>query len=56
VELNSGDQVFTSCSYENPGNSTVSFGQDTDDEMCFNFALYYPMDNLRCTGGSGLPF
>lgn len=55
VELKSGDRVSTSCSYENPTNSTVSFGQDTDDEMCFNFALYYPMGNLRCTGGTGLP-
>ena len=55
VELEPGDKVSTSCSYENPTNTTVSFGQNTDDEMCFNFALYYPMGNFNCTGGTGLP-
>jgi hypothetical protein len=43
------------------------FGQNTDQEMCFNFALYYPMCAMRCapanlfasvvhlTQGAGLP-
>jgi hypothetical protein len=52
VELRTGDKVLTACTYDNQTSRTVRFGQNTDDEMCFNFALYYPMGSLRCTGGS----
>jgi mono/diheme cytochrome c family protein len=46
--LNTGDQVKTTCIYENTTGRTVSFGQSSADEMCFNFARYYPMDALTC--------
>jgi hypothetical protein len=48
VVLNNGDKVTTTCIYSNPTNRAVAFGQNTDQEMCFNFALYYPMCAMRC--------
>jgi hypothetical protein len=48
VQLETGDKVITTCTYENPTDRAVGFGQDTSDEMCFNFAAYYPMGALRC--------
>lgn len=41
-----GDTLTTRCSYDNPGGSPVHFGEDTEDEMCFNFAIVYPIDIL----------
>ncbi len=46
--LNPGDVVKTTCSYKNTTAKTVTFGENTDDEMCFNFVTYYPMDAFTC--------
>jgi hypothetical protein len=49
VVIETGDTVYTSCFYTNPTSRDVSFGQNTSDEMCFNFAGYYPKTaNLSC--------
>jgi hypothetical protein len=48
VTLETGDKVITTCSYDNTSDRAVKFGEDTDDEMCFNFASYYPMGALTC--------
>lgn len=40
--VNGGDTVRTRCAWSNPGTSTVGFGENTEDEMCFTFELYYP--------------
>jgi hypothetical protein len=48
VELKSGDQVTTTCHYKNDTNQTVRFGENTGNEMCFNFVTYYPMGALSC--------
>ncbi|EYF04495.1 monooxygenase [Chondromyces apiculatus] len=40
--LKPGDVVSTRCAWNNPTPSTVSFGEDTSDEMCFGFVMYYP--------------
>jgi len=37
-----GDVVTTQCAWKNPSGSTVGFGPNTDDEMCFSFMMYYP--------------
>ena len=50
-ELKAGDQVITTCHYKNDTNRQVGFGEDTGNEMCFNFATYYPMGALSCSGG-----
>lgn len=48
IEIRDGDVLTTTCSYENDTGRTVSFGQDSDDEMCFNFVTYYPMGAFQC--------
>lgn len=53
IILNTGDVVTTTCTYTNPSDANVRFGEDTGNEMCFNFAVYYPMNSLSC---SNLPF
>lgn len=53
IELRNGDRVRTTCVYENDTATTVGFGTGSDDEMCFNFASYYPMCGMTCTGGDG---
>jgi len=40
--LNGGDVVRTRCAWKNPGNQDVHFGEQTSDEMCFGFLMYYP--------------
>jgi len=55
VVVSAGDTVITTCVYDNTTNRTVTFGEDTGNEMCFNFAAYYPMGALSCSGfGFGL--
>lgn len=48
VQIQNGDVLTTTCSYQNDTGRTVTFGNNSDDEMCFNFVLYYPMGDLRC--------
>lgn len=42
VLVKSGDTVKTNCVWENATDRTVKFGENTDDEMCFSFSMYYP--------------
>ncbi|MFT3775404.1 MAG: peptidylglycine alpha-amidating monooxygenase [Minicystis sp.] len=37
-----GDTIRTRCAWDNPGTVPVGFGENTEDEMCFTFAIYYP--------------
>ncbi len=37
-----GDTLKTTCYYDNPTSSAVSFGTRTRDEMCFDFITVYP--------------
>ena len=48
VVVRDGDVLTTTCSYENDTGRTVRFGQNSDDEMCFNFVTYYPMGAFQC--------
>ncbi|MFO0679834.1 MAG: peptidylglycine alpha-amidating monooxygenase [Polyangiaceae bacterium] len=45
--LRKGDVVSTRCVWDNPRETPVSFGEDTDEEMCFSFAMYYPKVTTR---------
>jgi hypothetical protein len=54
VVVTNGDVINTSCFYENTTSQRVGFGESTTDEMCFNFALYYPAGALKC--GTSLGF
>jgi len=40
--LRSGDLVKTRCAWTNTTQDDVGFGQNTDDEMCYAFTMYYP--------------
>lgn len=42
VQLKVGDTVRTTCTWQNTTASPKGFGEDTNDEMCFNFVSYYP--------------
>jgi hypothetical protein len=37
-----GDQIGVTCTYTNPSNQTVSFGESSTDEMCLGVLYYYP--------------
>ena len=37
-----GDVMRTRCTWKNPGDTTIAFGENTGDEMCFDFIGYYP--------------
>jgi hypothetical protein len=49
VVLKTGDKVTTTCIFTNPTNRDATFGEDTGNEMCFNFAIYYPVGALSCS-------
>jgi hypothetical protein len=51
VTIETGDIVRTACTYDNDSARNIRFGENTVDEMCFNFAVYYPMGALSCRGG-----
>lgn len=47
IAFKAGDKIRTSCTFENPGPDTVTFGESSDTEMCFSFFFRYP-----ASGGS----
>jgi hypothetical protein len=42
VVIKAGDTVKTRCVWENPSSNPVGFGENTNDEMCYGFTMYYP--------------
>jgi hypothetical protein len=46
-ELAPGDTLTTTCSWMNNKDVPVSFGQSTDQEMCYQFTLAYPYGALN---------
>ncbi|MEM9452808.1 MAG: hypothetical protein AAGF11_01430 [Myxococcota bacterium] len=46
VVVNPGDTLRSTCVFDNPTEHPVGFGEGTADEMCFNFVLAYPIDQL----------
>jgi hypothetical protein len=40
--INPGDKIETRCEWTNTTPATVNFGENTEDEMCFSFTMYYP--------------
>jgi Copper type II ascorbate-dependent monooxygenase, N-terminal domain/Copper type II ascorbate-dependent monooxygenase, C-terminal domain len=40
--VKAGDKVRTRCAWKNPGDVDVKFGENTENEMCFSFTMYYP--------------
>jgi hypothetical protein len=42
--VNPGDRVVTTCTYRNDTGKVVRFGERTEDEMCLNFTMVYPIE------------
>ena len=40
--LQPGDVVETQCIWDNTTNDTVTFGENSTNEMCYSFTMYYP--------------
>ena len=45
--INPGDRLETTCSFTNTTDTMVTFGERTEDEMCFNFVLAWPANALQ---------
>jgi len=46
IPIMPGDSLRTTCTYDNPGSQNVFFGEATEDEMCFNFVMVYPIEAI----------
>ena len=46
VIVNPGDRVFAQCTYHNTTSAAVLFGESTNEEMCYQFAIAYPAGSL----------
>ncbi len=44
MTINPGDTLRTTCTYKNDTSATVRYGGATENEMCFNFVMAYPID------------
>jgi hypothetical protein len=42
--VNPGAVVHTRCAWNNVTAEPVSWGEYTEDEMCYSFTMYYPAD------------
>jgi hypothetical protein len=50
LKLMPGDTLTTSCVFNNTGDGPVTFGQSTDQEMCYNFTYAWPAHALDNPG------
>lgn len=49
--INPGDTIRTTCVYDNNTDEAITFGERTEDEMCFNFVSAYPTGALATEVG-----
>jgi hypothetical protein len=54
VQIMPGDALRTTCTFDNPGDQTVYFGEATEDEMCLNFIMAYPIQTIGENRDCGL--
>lgn len=47
VVLQPGDSIQSTCTFMNTSGSNVAFGQSTNQEMCYQFAVSYPVGALN---------
>lgn len=55
VLINAGDTIDVSCSYDNQTAQAKRFGSNTEDEMCFFYAMAWPRGQLRNGSASIVP-
>jgi hypothetical protein len=46
LQVMPGDSLTATCSFKNDRNTPVTFGQNTEDEMCFFYVIAWPMGQL----------
>ncbi len=44
--IQAGDSLRTTCTYGNTTGATIRFGEKTENEMCFNFVVAYPITRV----------
>jgi hypothetical protein len=44
--IEAGDALKTTCTYRNQTTSLIRFGEKTENEMCFNFVVAYPITRV----------
>lgn len=44
IRIDPGDELRTTCVYDNPTDATIRFGERTEDEMCLEFVMIYPIE------------
>lgn len=54
-QVQSGDQIKVTCSYNNTTGQSVSFGDSSDNEMCFTGMYRYPSQNASLTQCTDVP-
>ncbi|HKO93478.1 MAG TPA: hypothetical protein VJU61_20130, partial [Polyangiaceae bacterium] len=47
VLINAGDSIDVTCTFDNKTNQAKTFGSNTEDEMCFFYAMAWPRGQLR---------
>jgi len=47
ISVPAGSGFEFRCSFENTGDSAVSYGYETSDEMCMMVGVYYPDDGFK---------
>lgn len=47
VVLEAGDSITSTCTFDNPTDLPVGYGPSSDQEMCYNFAVSYPLGALN---------
>ena len=46
ILVHAGDSITTTCTFMNPNDRALRFGQFTEDEMCFFYVIAWPMGQL----------
>jgi hypothetical protein len=54
VVFRPGDAIRTTCVYDNPTSRRVRFGERTEDEMCLDFVMLYPITAIGDSRSCGL--
>jgi hypothetical protein len=47
MKLHSGDNLFVRCSYRNDGDTALTYGESSDNEMCVLVLYYSPQNTAR---------
>jgi hypothetical protein len=45
-DLQATDQIDVTCHWNNPGSAPVTYGESSDNEMCYFVTFYYPYQHL----------